>query len=530
MSLTNFEITFVEGKDLLAKDTNGFSDPYILIQKDQPGIFGIPKKGLKTHKKKKTLNPVWNQSFQLQCDPKQCSILKFEVYDYDFIGSDDFLGNGEIHLEWMANPKFKFYEDWINLYRIKKNKKTKEMETLYHGQVHIFIKIKAGTLPTPNTMVQTLNILQPGTWIEVNADIVNIGLGWDFNENERFDLDGSVTAFDINNNPIESIFYKHLSGLEGTILHHGDNLTGKGDGDDEIITINLDFIPPNVSYLAIAINSFTSNSLIKAKSAFIRIFTNSVGIGRYILSRTKDCIGLLLGLFERDPQIGKWYFNVMCDPIEGNVITNSYNSIKQLLDEYKSSFISQTVNCKVKLHPLPNEKIFTNNSWIPIDSQITYIGLGWDIQKGYSFDLDAAIIAFDINKNVKDIIYHKSTTNFNGSIKHFGDNKTGKGDGDDEIISINFPTLDLSYDSLAVIINSFKGNPLVGIKSGFIRLFDNQKPIGIYFIDEGINSTGILLGIFRIDYNTRQWFFNVMIEPIMGVIATESIDNVKTVM
>ena len=113
-------------KDLLAKDSNGFSDPYVLIPKDQPGILGIPKKGLKTHKKKKTLNPVWNQSFQLQCNIKQCNILKFEVYDYDFIGSDDFLGNGEIHLEWMANPKLKFYEDWINLYRIKKNKKQKK--------------------------------------------------------------------------------------------------------------------------------------------------------------------------------------------------------------------------------------------------------------------------------------------------------------------------------------------------------------------------------------------------------------------
>ena len=530
MSVKRFEITFVEGKDLLGKDLNGKSDPYVLIPKDQQGIFGIPKKGLKTHKKKNTLNPVWNQSFGLECDPKQISILKFEVYDYDFIGSDDFLGGGDIHLEWMANPKLRFYEDWIKLYRIKKNKKTKVMETIYHGEVHIFIKIKCGPLPTPNTMVQTLNILQPGTWIEINDEVVNIGLGWDFNGNERFDLDGSVTAFDMNNNPIESIYFKHLSGLENTVLHHGDNLTGQGEGDDEIITINLDFIPPNVSFLAIAINSFHSNSLIKAKSAFIRIYTNSVGIGRYILARTKDCIGLLLGLFERDPQIGKWYFNVMCDPIEGNVITNSYDSIKQLLNEYKSTFNTQTVNYKVNLHPLPNEKIFSNNTWIPIDSQITFVGLGWDIQKGYTFDLDSSIIAFDVNKNVKSIIYHKSTSDFNGSIKHFGDNTTGKGEGDDEIISINFPTLDYSYDSLAVIINSFKGNPLVGIKSGFIRLFDNQKPIGIYFIDEGINSTGILLGIFRINYNTRQWFFNVMIEPINGVIATESVDYVKTAM
>ena len=40
----------------------------------------------------------------------------------------------------------------------------------------------------------------------------------------------------------------------------------------------------------------------------------------------------------------------MCDPIEGNVITNSYNSIQQLLNEYKSTFNTQTVNYKVKLH------------------------------------------------------------------------------------------------------------------------------------------------------------------------------------
>jgi len=529
MSLTYFAITFAEGKDLLGKDLNGKSDPYVLIPKDQIGIFGIPKKGLKTHKKKNTLNPIWNQTFELQCNPKQTNKLIFEVYDYDFIGSDDFLGKGEINLEWMANPKFKFYEDLINLYRIKKNKTTKQMETKYKGQVHIIINIRPGPLPMPNTMVQTVNILQPGTWIPINEDIVNIGLGWDFNPGDTFDLDGSITAFDIDNNPIESIYYSHLSGINGAILHHGDNLTGKGEGDDEIITINLDFIPISISSLAIAINSFKSNSLIRAKSAYIRIFTNSTGIGRYILARTKDCIGLLLGVLERNPQIGKWYFNVMCDPIEGNVITKSYESIKTLLNSYNSTFNTQTINLKIKLHPLPNENIFINDSWIPIDNQFTYVGLGWDVLKGYTFDLDSGIIAFDINKNVRDVIYHKCTTNFNGSIKHFGDNKTGAGDGDDEIISINFPNLDVNYDCLAVILNSYKGNPLIGIKSGFIRLFDNKKPIGIYMIEEGINSTGILLGIFRINYNTRQWFFHVMIEPIYGVIATESVENVKSV-
>ena len=42
------------------------------------------------------------------------------------------------------------------------------------------------------------------------------------------------------------------------------------------------------------------------------------------------------------------------------------------------------------MHHLPNENIFINNTWIPIDSQIAYIGL--DIQKGYIFDSDSVII------------------------------------------------------------------------------------------------------------------------------------------
>ena len=48
----------------------------------------------------------------------------------------------------------------------------------------------------------------------------------------------------------------------------------------------------------------------------------------------KDCIGMLLGLFERDRKTRGWFFRVMADPIEGNVVSKSYNSLKQLLNGY----------------------------------------------------------------------------------------------------------------------------------------------------------------------------------------------------
>mgnify|MGYP002653146611 CR=1 FL=1 len=43
----------------------------------------------------------------------------------------------------------------------------------------------------------------------------------------------------------------------GAIVHLGDNLTGKGDGDDEVITLDLTAIPPTVVHLAFTINSYS---------------------------------------------------------------------------------------------------------------------------------------------------------------------------------------------------------------------------------------------------------------------------------
>ena len=41
--------------------------------------------------------------------------------------------------------------------------------------------------------------LQPGSWIIISEPEVYVGLGWDFTGRETFDLDASVTGFDINN-------------------------------------------------------------------------------------------------------------------------------------------------------------------------------------------------------------------------------------------------------------------------------------------------------------------------------------------
>ena len=519
-------LNIIEARDLLAHDSNGFSDPYVLIT-DQPGLYNIPKKGLKTHTLKKTLNPVWNQTFTITCNPKTIPNIKFQVYDYNFITKDVVIGEGSINLEWMCGNKIKFHEEWIKLSLMKKDKKTKEYKKIIKGEIHISITLPLEPLTAPNQKIRTDYELIPGNWIPILEPIVNVGLGWDFTGGETFDLDASVTGFDNNFNPIESIYYSHLTGLNNSVLHHGDNLTGEGEGDDEVITIGLDRVPKNVTSLAVTVNSYKENSIINAKSGFIRLYTNSNGIGKYTLSRSKDCIGLLLGLFERDiSNLDRWYFRVMVDPIEGYQVTQSYESMKMLLKSYNKNFIDEAVNKYIPLHPLPYEIVFKTDIWIPIENQYTFVGLGWDFQRGMVYDLDASLIVFDMNNQIMEVIYHKNVKSQDGNIFHYGDNKTGRGEGDDEIISINFPHLNNNVSSMAVVVNSFKGNNLTGIRGGFIRLFYEKGPIGCYLLNEGRECTGLLLGLFRKDLNSGFWFFQVMIENINGIDANQSIPDV----
>ena len=366
--------------------------------------------------------------------------------------------------------------------------------------------------------------LQPGTWIPIHEPVVQVGLGWDFTGRETFDLDASITGFDAQYKVIESIYFSNKRGLNGSVIHFGDNTTGEGEGDDEVIKVILNKVPQRVHFLAVTINSYKKNSLIKARSAYIRVYTTSYHIGKYTLNRTKDCIGLLLGVFERDPQ-NIWYFRVMADPISGNKVTLSYEDIKTLLGSYDMNNVNNYSAPRI-IHPLPGEPLFEFNKWIKLQNRFTYVGLGWHIQQGLNFDLDASILTFDKMNNLMEIIYHEKMQSYNGSIIHYGDNRTGVGEGDDEVLSIDFAHVDPNTFTMAVIINSFKGNSLVSILNAFIRLYDTQRPIGVHVLNNCPDCIGLFMGIFRKD-NNGLWYFSAIKEIVSGIVCTQSVNDVK---
>ena len=108
-----------------------------------------------------------------------------------------------------------------------------------------------------------------------------------------FDLDASALALGENHKVLGDdyfIFFNNLKSPDGSIEHLGDNLTGEGDGDDEVITLNLVNVPPAVLSIVFAVSIYDAEprqqSFGQVRNAYIRVvnLANDVELARYDLT------------------------------------------------------------------------------------------------------------------------------------------------------------------------------------------------------------------------------------------------------
>jgi len=85
-----------------------------------------------------------------------------------------------------------------------------------------------------------------------------VGLGWEgrVTDGAAFDLDASVFMVKSDGkvrNDSDFIFYNNLKSSDGAVEHTGDNTTGAGDGDDEVVKVDLTKIPADIDKLSFAV-------------------------------------------------------------------------------------------------------------------------------------------------------------------------------------------------------------------------------------------------------------------------------------
>ena len=124
---------------------------------------------------------------------------------------------------------------------------------------------------------------------------IQVGLGWDVRSTDGADYDLDASAFMLNaqgkvRSDRDFIFYNNLKATDGSVEHMGDNRTGAGEGDDEVIKIDLVKVPADVQKVAVAVTIHEADArrqnFGQVQSAFIRVVNQADNreIARYDLS------------------------------------------------------------------------------------------------------------------------------------------------------------------------------------------------------------------------------------------------------
>ncbi|HEY7815865.1 MAG TPA: TerD family protein [Nakamurella sp.] len=124
---------------------------------------------------------------------------------------------------------------------------------------------------------------------------IMVGLGWDARTTtgDKFDLDASALGCGENGTVLSNdyfIFFNQARSPEGAIEHLGDNRTGEGAGDDEVVAIDLTSAPASLDKVVFVTSIYdaetTATTFGQVRNAYIRVVNSADGgeLARYDLS------------------------------------------------------------------------------------------------------------------------------------------------------------------------------------------------------------------------------------------------------
>ncbi|MFH8449755.1 TerD family protein [Streptomyces fungicidicus] len=177
---------------------------------------------------------------------------------------------------------------------------------------------------------QTVSLIKGGRPL---LSQVQMGLGWEpAYRGKDIDLDASVIAYGPQRNHIDSCYFGKLQIVNGAIRHSGDNLTGEGGGDDEVITVDLGRLPMEVTGLVFTVNSFSGQKFTEVAKAYCRLLDASTGeeLVRFDLTSAEAQTGVMMAKLIRQFS-GEWEMTAMGDFVKSRTVRGMVKPAAQSL-------------------------------------------------------------------------------------------------------------------------------------------------------------------------------------------------------
>jgi len=161
------------------------------------------------------------------------------------------------------------------------------------------------------------------------------------------------------------------------------------------------------------------------------------------------------------------------------------------------------------------------------------LGVGWDKVPTAGFigsgapdiDLDASAVQF-ADGQLFDLAFYNHLETRDGSVVHLGDNTTGRGEGDDEVLTVDLGKVYGKVDTIVLFVSSYQGHTLEWIANAYCRLVDEQDvELARLRLTGGVPETGLVLAkLFR---DGDGWRLRAIGEGIAVKVPTESVEALR---
>ncbi|OXR42771.1 General stress protein 16U [Nocardia cerradoensis] len=139
------------------------------------------------------------------------------------------------------------------------------------------------------------------------VEFATVGLGWDPAHGRRW-FGARRTAIDLNaaavllagDNPVEVVYHQQLISADGAVRLLGDSVNGEDEGDDEIITVDLTRVRPEITAVAVVVTCYSGQTFADIDNARCRV---TGADGTVLADRELGAggdTGMVVGVFRRE--------------------------------------------------------------------------------------------------------------------------------------------------------------------------------------------------------------------------------------
>lgn len=165
---------------------------------------------------------------------------------------------------------------------------------------------------------------------------VRMGLGWDKNPTAgaigtgapEIDLDATAVQL-AGGRLFDLAFYNNLATRDGSVVHQGDNKTGSGSGDDEVVVVDLEQVYGRVDTILFLVSSYHGHSLEWIANAYCRLVddTDDTEVARFTLTLGVPETGIVMAKLVRAED--GWLLRTIGEGIAVSVPTQSVAALER---------------------------------------------------------------------------------------------------------------------------------------------------------------------------------------------------------